>query len=124
MIEFEALAIKAEIDDIYAIFLLKKNVRSNIIKTILGYLPIVALIKLKSYKANIILVRQKYKSIKYKQDYKTELEITYKERELFIDIQKANYNKEEKLRYFNCNIYRHITNNSKKSKKEREIGVR
>ena len=86
MIEFEALAIKAEIDDIYAIFLLKKNVRSNIIKTILGYLPIVALIKLKSYKANIILVRQKYKSIKDKQDYKTELEITYKERELFIDI--------------------------------------
>jgi len=86
MIEFEALAIKAEIDDIYVIFLLKKNVRSNIIKTILGYPPIVALIKLKSYKANIILVRQKYKSIKYKQDYKTELEITYRERELFIDI--------------------------------------
>jgi len=31
---------KAEIDDMHAIFLLKKNVRSNIIKTILGYPPI------------------------------------------------------------------------------------
>jgi len=86
MIEFEALAIKAEIDDIYAIFLLKKNVRSNIIKTILRYLSIVVLIKLKSCKANIILVRQKYKFTKDKQDYKTGLGITYRERGLFIDI--------------------------------------
>jgi len=38
---------KAEIDDIHAIFLLKKNVRSNIIKTILRYLPIAALELLK-----------------------------------------------------------------------------
>ena len=37
MIKFEALAIKAEIDNMYAIFLLKKNVWTNIIKTILGY---------------------------------------------------------------------------------------
>ncbi len=42
MIEFKVLVIKAEIDDIHIIFLLKKNIRSNIIKTILGYLPIVA----------------------------------------------------------------------------------
>ena len=42
MIEFDILAIKAEPNDIYAIFLLKKNVQADIIKTILGYLPIVA----------------------------------------------------------------------------------
>ena len=47
MIEFTVLAIKTEIDDIYAIFLLNKNVRSNITKTILGYPPIVALETLK-----------------------------------------------------------------------------
>ena len=41
MIEFKALAMKAETDDMYTIFLLK-NIRSNIIKTILGYLSIVA----------------------------------------------------------------------------------
>jgi len=38
---------KAETDDIYAIFLLKKNIRSDIIKTILEYLFIVALETLK-----------------------------------------------------------------------------
>jgi len=42
MIKFEVLAIKAENDDMHMIFLLKKNIRSNIIKTILGYLPIAA----------------------------------------------------------------------------------
>ena len=71
---------------IYAIFLLKKNVRSNIIKTILKYLLIIALIKLKSCKANIILVKQKYKSTKDKQDYKTGLGITYRGKGLFINI--------------------------------------
>ena len=34
------MAIKVEIDDIYLIFLLKKNIKSNIIKTVLEYLPI------------------------------------------------------------------------------------
>ena len=41
MIEFKALAMKADIDELYAIFLLKENVQLSMIKTILGYLPIV-----------------------------------------------------------------------------------
>jgi len=41
MIEFEALAMKAETDDMHAIFLLKKNVWIDIIKTILEY-PLIA----------------------------------------------------------------------------------
>ena len=40
MIEFKALVIKADTDDLYVIFLLKKNVWVDIIKTILGYPPI------------------------------------------------------------------------------------
>ena len=40
MIKFKALAIKVDTDELYTIFLLKKNVRQDIIKTILGYLPI------------------------------------------------------------------------------------
>jgi len=40
MIEFEALATKADTDELHTIFLLKKNVRQDIIKTILGYPPI------------------------------------------------------------------------------------
>jgi len=40
IIEFEALAIKADTDELHAIFVLKKNVRHDIIKMILGYPPI------------------------------------------------------------------------------------
>ena len=42
IIEFKALAMKADTDELYAIFLLKKNVRHDIIKTILGY-PLIAM---------------------------------------------------------------------------------
>ena len=42
MIKFEALAIKTKTDNIYTIFLLKKNVQADIIKTILGYPPMAA----------------------------------------------------------------------------------
>ena len=47
IIEFKVLAMKTETDNIYAIFLLKKNIKSNIIKTILGYLSVAALETLK-----------------------------------------------------------------------------
>jgi len=40
IIEFKALAMKADTDELHAIFLLKKNTRQDIIKTILGYPPI------------------------------------------------------------------------------------
>ena len=40
IIKFEALAIKAETDELHAIFLLKKNIQQDIIKIILGYPPI------------------------------------------------------------------------------------
>jgi len=40
IIKFEALAIKADTDELHAIFLLKKNARHDIIKMILGYPPI------------------------------------------------------------------------------------
>ena len=42
MIEFEALAMKADTDNLHTIFLLKKNVQTDIIKIILGYPPITA----------------------------------------------------------------------------------
>ena len=61
MIEFEALAMKVDIDKLYAIFLLKKNIRQDIIKTILKYLPIVVPELLKEWKVVIISVRQEYK---------------------------------------------------------------
>jgi len=63
MVEFEALAIKTETNNIHAIFLLKKNVRSDIIKMILVY-PLIAVPEsLKEWKMAITSVRQEYESI-------------------------------------------------------------
>ena len=56
MIKFDALAIKAETNEMHAIFLLKKNVQVDIIKTTLGYPPIVAPKTLKEWKVTITSV--------------------------------------------------------------------
>ena len=77
MIKFEILAIKANIDELHAIFLLKKNVWQDIIKMILRYPPIAVLETLKEWKVVIILVEQEYEFIERCQDYKTEIEMTY-----------------------------------------------
>ena len=71
MIEFNTLAIKANIDKLHAIFLLKKNIQHNIIKTILEYPPIAMPETLKKWKVAITSVRQGYKSTDECQDYKT-----------------------------------------------------
>ena len=62
IIEFKALAIKTQTDDLHTIFLLKKNVQTDIIKTILGYPLMAAPEILKEQKIAIISVRQGYKS--------------------------------------------------------------
>jgi len=62
IIEFEALAMKADTDELHAIFLLKKNVQQDIIKTILGYPPIAMPKTLKEWKVAITLVGQGYES--------------------------------------------------------------
>ena len=62
MIEFEALAIKVDTDELHMIFLLKKNVWPDNIKTILGYLLIAVLETLKEWKMVITLVEQKHES--------------------------------------------------------------
>ena len=62
MIEFNALAMKADTDELHAIFLLKKNIQQDIIKTILGYTPIAMPESLKEWKVAITSVGQGYKS--------------------------------------------------------------
>ena len=58
----EALATKTNIYELHAIFLLKKNVRQDIIKMILGYLPITMSETLKEWKVVITSVGQEYES--------------------------------------------------------------
>ena len=109
MIEFKALAMKADTDELYAIFLLKKNVQQDIIKIILGYLPIAAPEMLKEWKVAITSVGQGYKFMEGQQDYKTGTEMIYRRQGQPMDIRKSNDNfKDGKLKCFNCNRYGHI----------------
>jgi len=61
---------KAETNDMHAIFLLKKNVQADIIKTILGYPLMVAPDTLKEWKMVITSVEQGYEFIESQHDYK------------------------------------------------------
>ena len=63
MIEFEVLVIKTETDNMHTIFLLKKNMQADIIKTILGYSLMAAPDTLKEQKMAITLVGQGYESM-------------------------------------------------------------
>jgi len=86
MIKFEALAMKTETNNIYAIFLLKKNIRTNIIKMILGYLPIAVLETLKKWKVVITSVEQGYKFTESQHEYKTGTGTIYRGRGASMDI--------------------------------------
>jgi len=63
MIEFKALDIKTKTNNMHVIFLLKKNVRTNIIKTILGYSLITVPETLREWKVAITSVIQEHKFI-------------------------------------------------------------
>jgi len=99
---------KDETNNIYAIFLLKKNIRSDIIKRILGYLLMAISETLKEWKMTITSVEQEYELMESQYNYKTETGVTYRERGVSMEIGKSrdNYDKDGKLRCFNCNIYR------------------
>ena len=77
MIEFDTLAMKIDTDELYTIFLLKKNIWQDIIKMILGYPLITAPELLKEWKVAITLVGQGYESTEGRNDYKTSTGITY-----------------------------------------------
>ena len=68
---------KADTDELHAIFLLKKNTRQDIIKTILGYPPMAMPETLKEWKMVIMSVGQEYKSMEGRHNYKTSMGITY-----------------------------------------------
>ena len=72
--------------------LLKKNIRSDIIKTILGYLPIVVLETLNKWKVVIISVGQEYDYTESRHNYRTKMEIIYGGREVSMKIRKSKDN--------------------------------
>ena len=58
----------------------------------------------------IISVGQGYKSTESQQNYRIETEMTYGGRKISINIEKVkdNFDKDRRLKYFNCNTYGHI----------------
>ena len=112
---------KVDTDELHMIFLLKKNVQLDIIKTILRYLPITVSERLKEWKIAITSVGQGYKSTERQHNYKIEIETTYGEWGLPMEIGKSNENfKDRKPKCFNCKIYRHVVKDCKKPKKEKD----
>jgi len=85
----------------------------------LGYPPIAALEILKEWKVAIMTVGQEYKSTEEQHDYKTSTGTTYRGQSQPMDIGKSNDNfRNEKLKYFNCNKYRHMAKECRSKKKE------
>ena len=121
MINFDTLAMKADIDELYAIFLLKKNTRQDIIKIILGYPPIAMPESLKEWKVVITSVGQGYESTEGHHNYKTSTGTTYGGRGQPMDIGRSNKNfKDRKPKCFNCNRYGHMAKECQLKKKEQE----
>jgi len=119
MIKFDALAMKANTDELHAIFLLKKNIRQDIIKTILGYPPIAMPESLKKWKVAIMSVGQGYEFTEECHDYKTSTGTTYRGWSQPMDIGKSNDNfKDKKPKCFNCNKYGHMAKECRSKKKE------
>jgi len=119
MIKFNALATKADTNKLHTIFLLKKNVQQDIIKTILGYPPIAMPESLKKWKVAITSVEQGYESTEGHHDYKTGIEVIYSGRGQPMDIGRSNNNfKDEKPKCFNCNKYGYMAKECQVKKKE------
>jgi len=109
---------KADTDELHAIFLLKKNIRQDIIKMILGYPPMAMPETLKEWKVAITSVGQGYESTEGYHNYKTSMGITYSGRGQPMDIGKSNDNlKDGKPKCFNCNKYGHMAKECQSEKK-------
>ena len=124
MIEFDALAMKADTDELHAIFLLKKNVQQDIIKTILEYPPIAMPELLKEWKVAITSVGQGYESTEGCHNYKTSTGVTYSGQEQLMDIGRSNENfKDGKPKCFNYNKYGHMAKECQMKKKEQKTRI-
>jgi len=109
LIEFMALASKAQTNDQHAIFLLKKNVNREIIRAIMAYPPTQAPKSLEQWKVAITAVGQGYEWTNIHYDYRTGSRITYGGMGKPMEIgRQQNNGQGRKPKCYNCNKFGHI----------------
>jgi len=109
LIEFMALASKAQTNDQHVIFLLKKNVNREIIRVIMAYPPTQAPKSLEQWKMAITAVGQGYEWTNICYDYRTGSGIIYGGMGKPMEIgEQRNSKQEYKSKCYNCNKFRHM----------------
>jgi len=116
-----ALASKAQTDDQYAIFLLKKNVNREIIRAIMVYPPTQVPKSLEQWKVAITVVGQEYEWTNICYNYRTGSGITYRGMGKPIEIEQQQNNRQgHKVKCYDCNRFGHIAKDYQQLKKEKK----
>jgi hypothetical protein len=120
LVMFDSLKTRAGIDDKHAIFLLKKNVRREIVRTIMGYPPSMIPSDYDAWKEAILSVGKGYDAPEMNRDRRTASGIVYggKGQPMDIGRSKPAFDKEGKPKCFNCNLYGHMAKDCRKPKKK------
>jgi hypothetical protein len=122
LIEFEVLKTKSKTDEAHATFLLKKNVRSDIIKAILGYPPASIPTNYNGWKKAILSVGQGYESTEIRNDYRTGTGITFggSGQPMEVGRQMPAFNERGQPKCFKCNTYGHMAKDCRKGNNKGE----
>ena len=119
LIEFEVLKARAKTDDTHAMFLLKKNVRQDIIRTIMGYPPKSIPKSYEEWKETIMSVGQGYEATDQRaKDKKTATGVTYGGMGQPMEIGRTRhiFNDKGEPKCYNCGVFGHIAKDCSKPK--------
>jgi hypothetical protein len=113
IIEFHVLKTTSKTNDAHAIFLLKKNIRQDIIKTILRYPPAAIPDNITEWLEAIKSVGMGYKANEMRKDIRTESGITYGGSRLPMEIGKRKFlwNNKGEPKCYKCELYGHMGKN-------------
>jgi hypothetical protein len=113
LIKFHILKMTSKTNDVHAIFLLKKNIRQDIIQTILGYPPTTIPDNITEWLEAIKSVRMGYKANEMRKDIRTESGITYGGSGLPMEIGKRKFlwNNKGEPKCYKCELYGHMGKN-------------
>jgi hypothetical protein len=120
LIEFHVLKQRSKTEDRHAIYLLKKNIRADIIRTINGYPPASIPTTYDGWKKAILSVGQNYEETEHRsKDKKTGTGITYggTGQPMEIGRQRHIFNDKGEPKCYNCGVFGHIAKSCPDPKK-------